>query len=88
MRIEDVRDLLARVAAGELSPPDAERQLRATPAYADLDFATIDHHREIRQGHPEIVYGPGKTPAQVGSKSSGSAFAVKPSIGPLSERTA
>jgi NCAIR mutase (PurE)-related protein len=54
--------LLARVAAGELTPADASAQLATT--VAPLGFATIDHQREWRCGHPEIVYGPGKTPDQ------------------------
>jgi len=42
-------------------PDDAVRQLRRLP-YADLGFARIDHHRDLRQGMPEAVYGPGKAP--------------------------
>jgi len=37
--------------------------LRRLP-YADLGFARVDHHRPLRQGMPEAVYGPGKTPEQ------------------------
>jgi len=59
-----VRDLLAAVARGETSVEEAEAALRATPPFAELDFATIDHHRSLRQGHPEIVFAPGKTPEQ------------------------
>jgi len=65
MQADDLRTLLERVRRGKLSVEDAERALRATPLLADLGYATLDHHRELRQGHPEIVYGPGKTPAQV-----------------------
>ena len=39
------------------------RQLRRLP-FADLGFARVDHHRQLRQGLPEAVYGPGKTPEQ------------------------
>jgi NCAIR mutase (PurE)-related protein len=59
-----VRTLLEQVRKGEITPAAAERRLRASPPFAELDFATIDHHREHRTGRPEIVYGPGKTPAQ------------------------
>jgi len=59
-----VRRLLERVRAGELGVDEAERHLKASPAYADLDFATVDHHRTLRQGHPEIVFAPGKKPDQ------------------------
>ena len=33
--------------------------------YESLDFATIDHHRAVRHGYPEVVYGEGKNPEQV-----------------------
>jgi NCAIR mutase (PurE)-related protein len=59
-----VRRLLERVRAGELSVEEAERHLKASPAYADFEFATVDHHRSLRQGHPEIVFAPGKKPDQ------------------------
>lgn len=58
-----LRQLLADVAAGTCSPDDAARKLRRLP-YADLGFARVDHHRALRQGIPEAVYGPGKTPEQ------------------------
>jgi len=57
-------ELLAGVADGTLSPDAAAERLRAMPPSAQLGFANIDHHREWRCGHPEIVYGPGKTPEQ------------------------
>src|ERR1700733_1941909 len=41
----------------------AVQQLRRLP-FADLGFAKVDHHRSLRQGFPEAVYGPGKTAAQ------------------------
>jgi pyridinium-3,5-biscarboxylic acid mononucleotide synthase len=56
-----LRSLIDAVAAGECTPDDAVRQLRRLP-YADLGFARIDHHRDLRQGMPEAIYGPGKTP--------------------------
>jgi len=59
----DLRRLLEGVRAGEVKPEEAERLLKAAP-FADLGFAKVDHHRAVRQGHPEIVYAPGKTPAQ------------------------
>ena len=58
-----LRQLLADVAAGTCTPDDATRRLRRLP-YADLGFARVDHHRALRQGIPEAVYGPGKTPDQ------------------------
>jgi pyridinium-3,5-biscarboxylic acid mononucleotide synthase len=55
--------LLSDVASGTCSVDEAVRQLRRLP-FADLGFARIDHHRQLRQGLPEAVYGPGKTPGQ------------------------
>jgi len=55
--------LLAGVAAGRVEPGDAAARLARLP-YAELGMARIDHHRALRQGMPEAVYGPGKTPAQ------------------------
>jgi NCAIR mutase (PurE)-related protein len=56
-----LRALVDQVASGACTPDDAVRQLRRLP-YADLGFARIDHHRDLRQGMPEAVYGPGKAP--------------------------
>ena len=60
---DHARDLLARVAAGALAPDDALDAL-ALAALEQLGFATIDHNRSLRQGHPEVIYGAGKTPAE------------------------
>jgi NCAIR mutase (PurE)-related protein len=59
-----INQLLARVAAGDLSAEEATEQLRDLP-FADLGFAKVDHHRELRQGACEVVYASGKTVAQV-----------------------
>ena len=56
--------LLSQVKLGELTPDEALEQLRFLP-YENLDFARIDHHRGLRQGLPEVVYGEGKTVEQV-----------------------
>ena len=55
--------LLDDVRSGACSPDDAVQQLRRLP-FADLGFAKVDHHRSLRQGFPEAVYGPGKTAEQ------------------------
>jgi NCAIR mutase (PurE)-related protein len=55
--------LLDDVRSGACSPDDAVQQLRRLP-FADLGFAKVDHHRSLRQGFPEAVYGPGKTAPQ------------------------
>jgi len=56
-------NLLEEVRSGLCSPDDAMQRLRRLP-FADLGFAKVDHHRSLRQGLPEAVYGQGKTPAQ------------------------
>jgi hypothetical protein len=58
-----VRRLLDDVRSGALSADDAVARLRRLP-FADLGFAKVDHHRALRQGLPEAVYAPGKSPAQ------------------------
>ena len=58
-----LRQLLADVADGTCSADEAVRRLRRLP-FADLDFARVDHHRALRQGFSETVYGPGKSPEQ------------------------
>jgi pyridinium-3,5-biscarboxylic acid mononucleotide synthase len=63
-----LRALLDEVRSGTLTPESAHEQLlqylRHSP-YENLDFARVDHHRAVRQGFPEVVYGPGKTPEQI-----------------------
>ena len=61
MSPEQLKRLLAAVAAGERSPEDALRDLADLP-YADLGFAKLDLHRELRNGLPETVYAEGKRP--------------------------
>ena len=56
--------LLDDVRSGAVHPDDAVAELRRLP-FADLGFARVDHHRALRQGLPEAVYGPGKAPAHV-----------------------
>jgi pyridinium-3,5-biscarboxylic acid mononucleotide synthase len=63
---ERLRSLLTAVAEGTVDPEEAAHELRDLP-FADLGFARVDHHRELRQGACEIVFGQGKTIDQVGS---------------------
>jgi hypothetical protein len=56
---DQLKRLLEAVAAGERSPDEALRDLAELP-YADLDFAKLDFHRELRNGLPEAVYAEGK----------------------------
>ena len=58
-----LRDLLDDVRSGIVDPDEAVALLRRLP-FADLGFARVDHHRAIRSGLPEAIYGPGKTPEQ------------------------
>lgn len=59
-----LRQLLVDIADGTVDPDTGVEALRHLP-YADLGFARVDHHRHVRQGMAEAVYGPGKTPEQV-----------------------
>ncbi len=59
-----VEELLARVASGATTPASAAEELAVLP-YSDLGFARLDLHRGLRQGFAEVIFCPGKTPAQV-----------------------
>ena len=58
-----LRALLDDVQNGTTTPDDAVDRLRRLP-FTDVDGASVDHHRHLRQGMPEAVYGPGKHPDQ------------------------
>jgi len=64
VRRERVRDLLGRVADGSMPVDSALASLALEPTES-LGFATIDHHRALRQGFPEVVYGAGKSTEQL-----------------------
>ena len=59
-----VRDLLQQIADGAIEPDAALDRLALAPVES-LPFATIDHHRALRQGFPEVIFGEGKTPEQI-----------------------
>ena len=59
-----LKELLEKVRDGRLTPGQALEELEGFP-YCDLDFAKVDHFREVAKGAPEIVFGLGKTPAQI-----------------------
>lgn len=68
---KDIRDMLASVAAGKLSPDDAFHVLKnsdplAGDRYEDLGFAKVDLSRGQRNGFSEVIFCEGKTPDQVG----------------------
>ena len=64
LNAESIRKLFDQVRKGRLSPDEAVERLRHLP-FEDLGFAKVDHHRALRVGMPEVVFGPGKTPAQM-----------------------
>jgi NCAIR mutase (PurE)-related protein len=59
-----LEEVLDKVQRGKLSPKKALNILKDYP-YQDLTFAKIDHHRELRKGYPEIIFGLGKTEEQI-----------------------
>ncbi|OGW92591.1 MAG: 1-(5-phosphoribosyl)-5-amino-4-imidazole-carboxylate carboxylase [Nitrospirae bacterium RIFCSPLOWO2_12_FULL_63_8] len=64
MTRERIEKLLRELQAGRLSLPSVLKRLQTLP-YEDLGFASVDHHRSLRQGFPEVVFCEGKTRAQV-----------------------
>jgi NCAIR mutase (PurE)-related protein len=60
----EILKLLNSVKSGTLSPEGAVQRLKHLP-FEDLGFAKVDHHRALRQGYAEVIFGKGKTPAQV-----------------------
>jgi NCAIR mutase (PurE)-related protein len=61
---EAILDLLTRVANGSASVAEARDVLRGLPV-EELGFASLDHHRALRKGFPEVIFCAGKSPAQV-----------------------
>jgi pyridinium-3,5-biscarboxylic acid mononucleotide synthase len=61
---ERLRALLGEVASGAVDLAEAERRLAWFP-FEDLRIASVDHHRALRQGYPEVIFGERKTPEQV-----------------------
>ena len=59
-----LRSLLEQVASGQATVEQAMTQLKTEP-FEDLGFAKVDHHRALRQGAAEVIYGAGKTPDQI-----------------------
>ena len=64
MTANQLKRLLQDVRRGKLSPDDAVQRLRHLP-FEDLGFAKVDHHRPLRAGMPEVIFGPGKSPAHL-----------------------
>jgi len=80
-----IRKLFEEVRTGKLSPDDGVNRLRHLP-FEDLGFAKVDHHRALRTGMPEVVFGERKTPLQVGqifarlAKRGGNILATRASV--------
>jgi len=64
MTEEQLRQILSEIRSGALADDDALQLLRNLP-FEDLGFAKLDHHRTLRRGAPEAVYGAGKTPEEI-----------------------
>ncbi len=64
MNVDDLKILLQKVREDKITIDDAVLNLKQLP-FQDLGFAKIDHHRELRQGYPEIIYCSGKTTEHV-----------------------
>jgi hypothetical protein len=64
MENEHIKQILEEVEGGRISASEAYTRLKLAP-YEDLGYAKVDHHREVRQGVPEIIYGASKTSQQM-----------------------
>jgi len=64
MDIRKLEDLLRKVKSGKTSLDEAISQLKSLP-FEDLGFTRIDHHRSLRKGFPEVIWGEGKTTTQI-----------------------
>lgn len=64
MNKNDTLAILKQIETGAMTAEEAVLRLRAVP-YEDLGYAKLDHHRELRQGVPEVIYGAGKTAEQI-----------------------
>ena len=64
MNIETLKGILQAVAQGRTAVDDAARQL-AHIGFEDIEYAHIDHHRSLRKGFPEVIFGEGKTAQQI-----------------------
>lgn len=64
MSPEQILELLQKVREGTVTPDQGLEKLKNLP-YENLGFARVDHHRTLRQGFPEVIFGPGKKPEQV-----------------------
>ncbi|GBU26388.1 1-(5-phosphoribosyl)-5-amino-4-imidazole-carboxylate carboxylase [Fibrobacteria bacterium R8-3-H12] len=64
MNKPETLDILQKIKSGDISPEEALSKLCTLP-FEDLGYAKLDHHRELRKGIPEVIYGTGKSPEQI-----------------------
>jgi NCAIR mutase (PurE)-related protein len=64
MDIRKLEDLLKKVKSGKITLDEALAELKSLP-FEDLGFTRIDHHRSLRKGFPEVIWGEGKTSGQI-----------------------
>lgn len=64
MNDQQLKQVLTQVREGALSEDDALKKIRMLP-FEDLGYAKLDHHRAIRHGLPEVIFGEGKAPEQI-----------------------
>lgn len=64
MEQKELKNILAEIANGALSVDEAMLKFKTLP-FEDLGYAKVDHHRAVRQGIAEVIYGAGKTPEQI-----------------------
>jgi pyridinium-3,5-biscarboxylic acid mononucleotide synthase len=64
MTPQKMLELLEKVREGVLTPEEGLDRLKHLP-FEDLGYARVDHHRALRQGCPEVIFGPGKKPEQI-----------------------
>jgi NCAIR mutase (PurE)-related protein len=64
MNQENILDLLEKVQSGALTPRQGVERLKSLP-FEDLGYARVDHHRTLRHGFPEVIFGVGKKPEHV-----------------------
>jgi len=64
MNKQETLHVLQKIQDGTMLPEDALSKLCTEP-FEDLGYAKLDHHRELRQGVPEVIYGTGKTPEHI-----------------------
>src|ERR1700692_3289644 len=65
MNAESIRKLFEEVRKDKISPDEAVGRLRHLP-FEDLGLAKVDHHRSLRVGMPEVIFGERKTPSPTG----------------------